>query len=262
MRVALGIEYDGAAYNGWQMQPHAPSVQADLQAALAVIAGEDIRVYCAGRTDTGVHGLGQVVHFETAVDRPERAWVLGTNTNLPDSVAVTWARIMDDDFHARFSATWRRYNYVINARPVRSAVLANKVTWCRKPLNVAAMNEAAQTLQGRHDFSSFRAAGCQAHSPIRTVTAIDVRQVNEQIIVLDITANAFLHHMVRNIAGVLLKIGAGEAPVAWTETLLQVCDRRKGGLTAPPHGLYFMQVGYPDFPQIPQGPESPLLVGN
>ncbi len=254
-RIALGIEYDGSRYCGWQRQAHSPSVQAVLEEALASIANHQVTLFCAGRTDTGVHAVCQVAHFDLEGERPERAWLLGANTRLPDDVSISWARPVADDFHARYSARARSYRYVILNRPTPRAVLARRVTWIYHPLDAAPMAEAAQQLLGEHDFSSFRAAGCQAKSPVKTVEAVSVWRSGE-FIYLDIRATAFLHHMVRNIAGALIAIGKGEQSVGWIAELLRCRDRRAAGVTAPPHGLYFTGVDYPErFGLDATGPE-------
>ncbi|NOZ51767.1 MAG: tRNA pseudouridine(38-40) synthase TruA [Gammaproteobacteria bacterium] len=251
MRVALGIEYDGHDFHGWQWQLNAVTVQAVVEEALGVVANHPVRVTCAGRTDTGVHALGQVVHFEAQTQRSERSWVFGCNANLPDSVAVTWARKVEDRFHARFSAKRRRYRYVILNRAVRPTMLVHRVAWEYRPLMVEYMQQAAMSLIGEHDFSAYRAAGCQSKTPVREIYRIDVQRKNE-LVLLDIEANAFLHHMVRNIAGVLMAIGAGEQSVAWAEQVLQSRDRRAGGVTAPPYGLYLVDVDYPPDFNLPR----------
>ncbi|MBI3772138.1 MAG: tRNA pseudouridine(38-40) synthase TruA [Gammaproteobacteria bacterium] len=251
MRIALGIEYDGSAFSGWQFQDHSPSVQAVVEAALSKVADQPVRVVCAGRTDTGVHAAEQVVHFDTEVERSLRAWVFGANANLPKEVVVLWATPVSEEFHARFKACRRRYRYVIYNRPVRPTFLAWRTTWDYRPLDVARMQAAAQMLIGEHDFSSYRAQGCQAKSPVRTVTRLDVSR-QEELVFIDIEANAFLHHMVRNIAGVLLAIGAGEQPVTWAKEVLEHRQRALGGVTAPPSGLYLMAVEYPAEFQLPQ----------
>lgn len=243
-RIALGIEYDGSRYCGWQRQQHSPSVQETLEKALSGIADHPVTVTCAGRTDTGVHAVAQVVHFDLQNTRPERAWLLGGNTRLPDDISIVWARPVAQDFHARFSAVSRSYRYVILNRSSPRALLAKRVTWIYHPLDSGSMSRAAEQLLGRHDFSSFRAAGCQAKSPVRTIESIAVTRSGE-FVYLDIRANAFLHHMVRNIAGVLIEIGKGERPAEWVAELLALRDRKRGGVTAPPHGLYFTGVGYP-----------------
>lgn len=256
MRIAAGIEYDGAGYAGWQYQSHSPSVQEQVQIALGRVANEPVTVHCAGRTDTGVHALQQVIHFDTEAVRSERSWLLGANSNLPDDVAIQWARQVDADFHARFSATARRYRYIILNRPTRSAVLSGKVVVIRPPLDAGAMNQAAQALVGEHDFSSFRAQGCQARHPNRCVLAISVSR-RDDFVYLDIAANAFLHHMVRNIAGALIEVGKGERAPEWIAELLALRDRKQGGVTAPPGGLYLVGVDYPERFGLPV-PPSPI----
>ncbi|NNF96094.1 MAG: tRNA pseudouridine(38-40) synthase TruA [Halobacteria archaeon] len=258
MRIALGIEYDGRPFCGWQYQDHSPSVQAALEQALSSIAAQPIRVICAGRTDTGVHAAEQVVHFDTEVMRDDKAWVRGTNVNLPASVRVLWARNVGDSFHARFCAVRRRYRYVIFNRDVRPAFLAGRVAFDYRPLDEARMQEAAQCLLGEHDFNAYRAVACQAKSPIRTVYRLDVTR-RDELILIDIEANAFLHHMVRNIAGVLMTIGAGEQEPVWARQVLQRRDRCLGGVTGPPDGLYLMEVVYPDEFGLPQLPPSSAL---
>ena len=218
-RFALSIEYLGSAYHGWQTQQAGiASVQNHLEAALSKIARVPIQVTCSGRTDTGVHASSQIVHFDSPVARSEKAWVFGTNTALPADIRVRWAKQVPADFHARYSAIARRYRYVIYNHRVKPALLHDQMTWWPKPLNVDHMHQAAQALVGEHDFSSFRAAGCQSKTPWRKLHFIRVWQAGD-LIVIDVQANAFLHHMIRNLAGVLLKIGADEAPVTWTQTL-------------------------------------------
>jgi len=251
MRIALGIEYDGSRFHGWQaQQPGVRTVQTVLEAALAEVADHPVQVVCAGRTDTGVHGLGQVVHFDTQAARSERNWLLGGNVNLPADVAIAWVREVGDDFHARFSAVSRRYRYVIFNRTARSAVLAGRVTWTHRPLDAERMHRAGQALVGEHDFSSYRALGCQAKSPVRTLHSLVVERHGD-FVVLSVHANAFLHHMVRNIAGVLMAIGRGDRPEEWAGEVLALRDRTRGGVTAPPEGLYFEAVEYPSRFAIP-----------
>jgi tRNA pseudouridine38-40 synthase len=249
-RIALGIEYNGSGYCGWQYQDHSPSVQAKVEYALAKVANHSIRVSCAGRTDTGVHALGQVVHFDTEVIREEHAWVLGGNANLPDDISVLWSKPVSSEFHARFSAMRRQYRYVIFNRAQRPAILAKRVSWEYRPLQTDRMIQAAQYLLGEHDFSSYRAMACQAKSPVRTLYRLDIQRHGE-IVILDLEANGFLHHMVRNIAGVLMKIGAGEAEPIWAQEVLERRDRTQGGVTASPHGLYFVAAYYPEHFSIP-----------
>lgn len=251
-RIALGIEYKGARYRGWQRQESGvPTVQGLLEKALSQVANQPVSVMCAGRTDAGVHASGQVVHFDTPVERPLKAWVMGANASLPGDISVTWAKVMPADFHARFKAFARRYRYVIYNDPVRPAHLGEEVTWNHRPLDVARMREAARYLVGTHDFTSFRAVQCQAKSPVKTVHHLEVIE-HGRLIVIDVRANAFLHHMVRNFAGVLMAIGAGERDPQWIPQILQACDRRAGGVTAHPYGLYLVQVDYPPEFELPE----------
>ena len=260
MLIACGVEYDGAGYSGWQAQPHAPSVQAVVEKALSKVANHPVQLCCAGRTDAGVHATHQVIHFETTAERREREWLLGGNTNLPDNVTLTWVRDVDDDFHARFSAEARSYRYVILTREVPSALLRRRVTWVHETLDAERMQAGARYLLGEHDFSSYRATACQAKSPVRTVHRLDISRQGD-FIYLDIQANAFLHHMVRNIAGVLIAIGRGDRPVDWAAEVLTQRDRTLGGVTAPPDGLYFAEVEYPEAFGIPAPPAAPLPTG-
>lgn len=256
-RIAVGLEYHGAQLSGFQKQASTDNtVQAHLEAALSRIANEQITLICAGRTDAGVHASEQVVHFDTQAQRPAKAWVQGTNTHLPDTLRVHWASPVPAEFHARFSATARMYRYIIHRSPTRSAVLNKSVTWVAHELDVQRMNDAAQHLLGEHDFSSFRSSQCQANSPVRTVHHLRFSE-NDQFIVMEIKANAFLHHMVRNIMGCLIDIGRGAKPVAWMSELLTACDRRLASPTARPWGLYLVKVDYPAFfhlPSLPLGP--------
>lgn len=243
MRLALGIEYDGTEFSGWQRLTHGDTVQGALEKALSFVAAHPVEVTCAGRTDAGVHGRCQVVHFDTEVQRDLRGWVLGTCSNLPPSVAVLWAQPVDAAFHARFSARSRRYCYRILNRPVRAALEARYVTWERLPLDAARMHEAAQALVGEHDFSAFRAISCQAAHARREVLGVSVRREGDQV-VIDIEANAFLHHMVRNIVGSLLPIGRGEQPASWMGELLEGRSREVAGPTALASGLTFIGPRY------------------
>lgn len=251
-RVALGIEYKGSRYRGFQRQrAGVPSIQESLEKALSKVAGgAPVVLSCAGRTDALVHASGQVVHFNTTVERSLHAWVMGANMNLPTDISVAWAKFMPAHFDARFSAKARRYRYVIYNDQIRPAHMAEEVTWNHRALDVELMREAAAALVGTHDFSAFRARQCQAKSPIKTVHHLEL-QTFGRFIVLDIRANAFLHHMVRNIAGVLMTIGAGERPVAWAREVLETRVRRTGGVTAHPYGLYLVQVEYPDEFDLP-----------
>jgi len=256
-RIALGIAYNGRYYHGWQRQPSGHiSVQEKLEDALSIVANEPIKVMCAGRTDAGVHASAQVVHFDTVAQRPLRAWTHGGNMNLPDDVAIQWAQPVDEKFHARFSATARRYRYVIYNHALRPALMDKEVTWNYRPLDIVSMQKAAAHLVGTHDFSSFRAASCQANSPIRTMHHLNVIAAGDYI-VLDVRANAFLHHMIRNLAGLLMKIGAGEAPPEWAMEVLIAKDRRVSAATAKPYGLYFVDAEYDDAFNLPQTPLGP-----
>jgi tRNA pseudouridine38-40 synthase len=250
MRIALGIEYDGAAHCGWQSQPIRCGVQDKLESALTEIAAEEISLICAGRTDTGVHALGQVAHFDTNVVRPDTAWVRGVNALLPDSIAVQWAITVADDFHARFSAVSRTYTYVLYNHPVRPALQTGKVGWYHAPLDVAAMKTAAQHLLGQHDFSAFRAAECQAKTSIKTINYIKLEQGGEYI-TLTLNANGFLHHMVRNIIGSLIYVGASKHPSKWVKELLSAKDRTRSAPTFAPDGLYLVAIEYQNKWQLP-----------
>ncbi|MDP2809028.1 MAG: tRNA pseudouridine(38-40) synthase TruA [Rhodocyclaceae bacterium] len=243
MRIALGVEYDGAVFAGWQSQPHGNTVQDVLESALAVIADRPTRVICAGRTDAGVHALAQVVHFDTDADRPESAWVRGVNAHLPRTVAVRWARPVGEDFHARFSARSRSYRYVLLNRPVRPAILSGRVGWFHSPLDMEAMAAAATFLLGEHDFSAFRAAECQAKSPVKTLYSACIFREND-VIVFDLRANAFLHHMVRNLVGALVFVGKGRFAPEWIAELLEGRDRSRSAPTFDAAGLYFTGVEY------------------
>lgn len=245
MRIAMAVEYDGSGYSGWQIQKETSNtIQAVVESAISKVADEPIRVHVAGRTDTGVHATAQIIHFDTVAERTERSWVFGTNANLPKDVVTVWSKPVSDEFHARFSAVRRAYRFVIYSRAVRPTFLAGRVTWTHKPLELTRMAEAAKHLIGEHDFSSFRAVGCQANSPVRTITSVEVSQQGPYTYI-DIEANAFLYHMVRNIAGVLMKIGTGEAEPAWCGEVLRLKDRTQGGVTAPAAGLYLVGVEYP-----------------
>lgn len=245
MRIALGIEYDGRGFRGWQVQRGVRTVQEAVETALGRVAAHPVRIGCAGRTDAGVHACGQVVHFDSEAERSLRAWVLGANVSLPPDVSVLWAREVPAEFDARFSATGRTYRYVILERESRPALLAGRVCWTHRRLDTEAMQEAARHLIGRHDFSAFRALACQARSPVRTVRRLEVRRAGG-FVVLEVEADAFLMHMVRNIAGVLMAVGGGEAAPDWAREVLEGRDRTRGGITAPASGLYLLQVQYPE----------------
>ncbi len=250
MRIAIGIEYDGTAYNGWQRQKSGIGVQERVERAVSEVANEPVDVVCAGRTDTGVHAAGQVAHFDTAAERSERGWLLGVNSALPDDISLRWVRPVPGEFHARFSATARSYRYRILNRLVRSALDRHRAWWVHQPLAAERMHSAAQALVGEYDFSAFRAAGCQASSATREVVSVSVRRDDDDLL-LDITANAFLQHMVRNITGSLVEIGSGERPVEWLAEVLASRDRRQAGMAAPPHGLTLVRVTYPDHFDLP-----------
>jgi len=243
-RFAIGLEYDGRAYSGWQFQPGLQTVQDVVQRALSRVADAPVACVCAGRTDAGVHAVEQVVHFDSTAVRSERGWRLGTNSYLPSDVSVAWVREVPEQFHARFSATARSYRYVIFNRDSRSALATGRATWERRPLDAARMHAAAQALVGEHDFSAFRAVECQAKSPLRCVERLDVTRSAEWLTVA-ITANAFLHHMVRNVAGLLMSVGHGASPAERVATVLASRDRKTNAATAPPDGLYLSAVRYP-----------------
>lgn len=261
MRIALGLAYEGTGYHGWQRQEGlANTIQEALEKALSIVANEPITVFCAGRTDKGVHATGQVVHFNTEAKRPVSAWVLGGNANLPKSISICWAKPMGFDFHARFKAHSRRYRYVIYNERVHPAIGFHQMTWYHRPLDVDKMQKAALCLLGSHNFNAFRAAGCQAKSPQRHIHHLNIVR-KHSLIIIDIKADAFLHHMVRNIAGCLMAVGSGAQPTEWLETVLHSQDRRCGGVTASPNGLYLVEVGYPERFALPPFPETALLFG-
>lgn len=259
-RIALGLSYKGSRFYGWQAQPDAdPSVQGTLEAAISKVANHPVSVVCAGRTDKAVHASYQVVHFDTHAQRSERAWVFGCNANLPPDISVSWAAPVSSEFHARFSAFNRRYNYLIYNHPVRPAHFYDEMTWCHTPLDADKMHTAAQSLLGEHDFTSFRAVGCQSRTPIREIQSISVERYAD-VLVIDVQGNAFLHHMVRNIAGVLISIGAGRQPVSWCKDVLEARDRAQADVTAPPYGLFLMDVGYPSEFALPASSGAPSIV--
>ena len=260
MRLALGIEYDGTGYVGWQRQTSGIGVQQPVEEAIASVANESVEAVCAGRTDAGVHAAGQVAHFDTQAERSTRGWLLGVNSNLPADVNATWASVVDDDFHARFSAESRTYRYLILNRLVRSSLFRHRAWWVHEPLDEQAMQTGGELLLGEHDFSAFRAAGCQASTPHRLLTRLEVVR-RDQWISITVTANAFLQHMVRNIAGTLVAIGRGEQPPEWAGEVLAGRDRKAGGMAAPAHGLTLVSVGYPDRFGLPSGkPGQPPLL--
>ncbi len=260
-RIALELEYDGSSFCGWQRQlsPRLPTVQATLEEALSRIADSEVRVHCAGRTDRGVHATGQVVHFDTPVDRGSKAWVRGTNSLLPAAVRVRWAGAVAADFHARFSATARRYLYLLYEADILSSHLHGRATRVRETLDAAAMYRAGQYLVGEHDFSAFRAAGCQSRTACRCISSLKVVRKN-RFIVVDVQANAFLQHMVRNIVGMLLEVGKGMQAEAWADELLRSRDRSSGAVTAEPDGLYLVRVCYPGLFQLPESGIGPVFL--
>lgn len=259
MRIAIGIEYDGGNYVGWQRQRSGIGVQDRLEKAIAVVANEPVELVCAGRTDAGVHATGQVAHFNTGAARPERGWILGINSNLPDDINVTFAKEVDDEFHARFSALSRTYHYLILNRLVRSSLHRNRAWWVYEALDDALMSEAATYLLGEHDFSTFRAAGCQAATPVRTIEALEITRFDDWILIA-VTANAFLQHMVRNLAGTLVAIGRGDEQPGWAGEVLEGKDRKAAGIAAPPHGLFLVGVSYPAAFQMPsRNADTPLI---
>lgn len=251
MRLALGVAYDGSSFCGWQSQPNGCGVQDVLERALSEIAAQPVTVVCAGRTDTGVHALEQVVHFDTTASRPLQAWVRGANALLPSAVAVQWAEVVADDFHARFQAERRCYRYILFNHPVRPALWAGKVGWFHVPLDVAAMQQAAAYLLGQHDFSAFRAAECQAKSPLKHMYEARIERQGD-FIVFHFCANAFLHHMVRNLVGSLVYVGKGSHAPEWIVQLLHERDRSKAAPTFAPDGLYLERVIYPADAGLPQ----------
>lgn len=251
LRIALGIEYEGSGYHGWQYQTHdVLTIQQNLEQALSQVACHPVRVVCAGRTDAGVHGVEQVVHFDTEVVRPMKAWVMGTNSHLPAAIRVRWSCEVPPEFHARFSAVGRCYRYFIYNHATPSAIWHRHAYWYRRPLNAELMHQAALYLLGEHDFSAFRAAGCQAKHARRCISSIQV-SAQSPWVVLDVQANGFLLHMVRNIVGSLLVVGVEDQPPAWLQQVLLSLDRRQAGVTAPPQGLYFMAAQYPSHFQLP-----------
>lgn len=259
MRIALGLEYDGSAFTGWQTQPDGRAVQDAVEHALQAFAGAPLATICAGRTDAGVHASYQVVHVDTCLDRPLQAWVRGVNRFLPQQVGVRWSRRVTDKFHARFSATERRYDYWILNDPVASPLALGRVGWVFRPLDERAMHAAAQMLIGNHDFTSFRAAACQAASPVRDLRQCDVQRFG-RLIRVRVTANAFLHHMVRNLVGTLVYVGLGRQPIEWAAHVLAARDRAEAAPTFAAEGLYLTHVQYDPAFDLPAPSETlPLL---
>lgn len=260
-RYALVVEYDGSGYQGFQRQASAKrTVQGELEEALSKIAAHPVTLVCAGRTDAGVHATHQIVHFDSTADRSQKAWVEGTNTRLPDSIRVRWADKVPGEFHARFSALARTYRYFTYIDSIRSAFLPCRATWLRTPLNVEAMQSGARHLLGEHDFSSFRASQCQAHSPVRRIESVRLAR-SGAFVIMEIKANAFLHHMVRNLMGSLYEVGRGSRPPEWIAELLSLKDRNAAAPTASPHGLYFVGVDYPEQFPVPTSVQRDGLFG-
>ena len=258
-RYAAVVTYDGSAFCGFQKQKHSPSVQQELERALSAVANAELVVSCAGRTDTAVHASYQVIHFDTSAERTGRNWVKGANSQLPDSVSVLWAGQVSEQFHARFSATSRTYKYIMHCSPARPAILAQGVTWVPYTLNAAAMQEACQYLLGEQDFSAFRGAGCQSLSPNRNITRASITAVGE-LLVFEVSANAFVLHMVRNIIGSLMEVGFGRRDPSWIAELLRGKDRRKSAATASPKGLYLVDVCYPEYFGLPLSSGGPIFL--
>lgn len=256
MKVALGVEYNGAHFHGWQKQQNLTTIQSALETTLSKVANEQIHVFCAGRTDAGVHATNQVVHFETRSERNLNAWICGTNSYLPNSVSVRWAKIVDESFHARFSALSRRYQYFIYNSKVRSGLFSQHTTWIFHDLDEEKMNLAAQCLIGEHDFTAFRSADCQARTPNRHVFNVKITR-QQELVVIDIIANSFLHHMVRNIVGVLIDIGINKKEIKWCQEILQTKNRTLASKTASPQGLYLTGVRYADSYALPYDFRSP-----
>ncbi|MBY0378680.1 MAG: tRNA pseudouridine(38-40) synthase TruA [Gammaproteobacteria bacterium] len=260
MRMAISLEYDGSHYWGWQRQNTEASIQATVEQALSRVAAEPIRVFCAGRTDRGVHATTQIIHFDTSSVRAPHAWIIGGNSYLPKEIRLHWIQEVPADFHARFSAFSRRYCYVLQVSPISPAILAPYVSWrYGEDLNETAMAEACTSLLGQHNFSSFRAAECQAKTPIRSVSMCRLYK-QKQFFVFEIEADGFLHHMVRNIMGVLIDIGLGKQSVGWMSEVLSACDRRAAAMTAPANGLYLTHIGYPQHFSLPLKLRKPVFL--
>ena len=257
-KYAIGIEYSGSAYSGWQQQKHSDSIQHHLHRAIGFVANHSINLVCAGRTDAGVHAIEQVAHFESGSQRDNRAWILGSNCRLPRDIRIKWIKSVDDGFHARFSAHARSYRYILLNSDIASALFHDRCAWEFRRLDHEKMHESAQVLQGEHDFSAFRAIGCQAKSSSRNIHSIQIKRKGD-LIYLDIKANAFLYHMVRNITGSLLEVGRGEKPVDWIAELLDGKDRNLAGITAPAAGLYLVRAYYPDSFKLPHFSQKPVL---
>ncbi|MES0874463.1 tRNA pseudouridine(38-40) synthase TruA [Sinimarinibacterium thermocellulolyticum] len=252
-RIAVGIEYHGAAFSGWQALPGRLTVQSELERALSAVAAHAVTVTAAGRTDAGVHAVQQIAHFDSDAPRSPHAWLLGTNAQLTPDLALRWVRAVDTRFHARHSALRRHYRYLIHNHRARSALVHARAGWWPQPLDATAMHVAAQALLGEHDFSSFRDSQCQSPTPMRRLDAIHVRRHGE-FVVVDVTGNAFLHHMVRNIVGTLVVVGLGKQPPCWVAEVLAARDRNAAGMTAPAAGLYFVGPEYPAEFALPAPP--------
>ena len=258
-RIALGLRYDGSSYHGWQVQEDLPTVQSMVEKALSAVADQPIATICAGRTDAGVHASAQVIHFDTNAERTDHSWVFGANSNLPHNIVVLWAKPVDETFSARYSTKARRYRYIIYNHEVRPGILRSAVGWHFRPLDECRMRQAAKYLVGEHDFSSFRGADCQAKSAVRTIYQIEIFRIR-RMVVIEVQANAFLLHMVRNIAGILIAIGDGDKPPEWAKTVLIARNRREGGVTVAPNGLYMVEVNYPSEFKIPRTPMGPFFL--
>ena len=259
MKIAVAVEYCGTRFHGWQRLKTERSVQQCVEEALSVVADHPVSVVCAGRTDARVHALNQIIHFETGAQREMHSWVFGANSNLPDGVSLLWAKVVEEDFHARFSALSRSYQYLISNRAARPGIFQDLVTWESRPLDVQRMSEAGSRLLGRHDFTSYRAQACQSRTAEREIHELSVQRY-ESYVVLSVRANAFLYHMVRNIAGVLMEIGQGRKETNWAEEVLKAKNRSVAGVTAPPQGLYLTEVEYPEHYQLPQAEISQVIL--
>lgn len=257
-RIALGIRYDGSAYHGWQIQEELRTVQGEVEKALSAVANHAVSLVCAGRTDAGVHASGQVAHFDTTSYRSEHAWVFGANSKLPPDISILWAKEVDENFHARFSAQARRYHYVIYNHEIRPGILRKAIGWHYRPLDENRMRKAVQSFIGEHDFRSFQGAGCQSQTSVRTIFQIEIFRIR-RMVVIEVQGNAFLLHMVRNIVGVLVAIGSGEKDPEWAEVVLKAKDRRQGGVTVSPNGLYLIEVTYPQEFRLPRIPLEPFF---
>lgn len=258
-RIALGLRYDGTGYHGWQIQNDLNTIQGTVEKALSTVANHPVSVTCAGRTDAGVHATAQTIHFDTKAHRSDYSWVFGVNSNLPHSISILWAKPVREDFHARYSAMARRYRYILYNHEIRPGILRKAVGWYYRPLDEQQMIVAGKHFLGEHDFSSFRGSDCQAKSPVRTIHQIEIFRIR-RMVVIEVQANGFLLHMVRNIVGVLMAIGTGEHPPEWAKQVLEACDRKQGGMTISPNGLYLVEVNYPPEFQLPRMPLGPFFL--